>query len=84
MATCDPSTLLNDAKCLECSFSPGMLPYIEIQLLIDILLVIHADADVTPEGLMDRAKCWECKVAPGQAQYVIAQLLCDILNATTP
>lgn len=82
MAVCDAQTLLNEAKCLECNLSPGMLPYVEIQLLIDMLLQVDPTADVTPEGLMERAKCWQCKVSPGMTPYIIAQLLCDILKST--
>lgn len=78
---CDPQTLMDEAKCLECKFTPGMLGYIQVQLLVDLLLALNPAADVTPESLIDRAKCWECKVAPGQVQYLIAELLCEIRDA---
>lgn len=81
MAVCNAQDLLNEAKCLECQLAPGMLPYVEIQLLINMLLQVNPTADVTPEHLMEQAKCWQCKVSPGMAPYVIAQLLCDLLNA---
>jgi len=57
-----------------------MIPYVEIEILTEILQLMDRSADVTPEALAERAKCWQCKVSPGMAPYIIAQLLSDILQ----
>lgn len=80
MATCDPSTLLQQGKCLTC-LTAGQLDIIETQLLIDIAAVLNPALDVTTDGILNRGKCLTC-LTKMQRDIIKTQLLCDISGGT--
>jgi hypothetical protein len=81
MATCNPETLLANAACLQCGVAPGALPYVEAQLLIDIMKITDPTGDYSVDAIIARSSCLQCKLTPQAANYVIAQLLCELLSA---
>lgn len=78
MATCNAQTLLDSGKCFAV-LSPGELLLVQVQLLVEILLQLDADHDVTPATLLDEAKCY-ATLTPFQLRLLIAQLLCEIYS----
>jgi hypothetical protein len=71
--SCEPSALLDAAKCYEC-IPVGAQPEVIIYLLNQIL-----GTGLTPQQLMDGAKCYRC-IPTGLQAEVQTFLLCAIVN----
>ena len=70
---CDPQTLVENAKCIECAIAPGM------QLPVLIYLAAQI-AGVSPNSqtLVDNAKCIECSIPEGMQLPVLISLACQM------
>lgn len=71
MAVCNPSELLESAKCFSC------LGEKELDMVAAQLLREWSGSDDSPSDLMTAASCFQC-LDTKQLEMVQAQLLCDI------
>lgn len=77
LASTDPSTLANAARCFLCTVPPGD------QLAVQTyLLAIIAGVDTSSDGvqaLVNNARCFSCTIPPGDhlavQNYLLVQLL---------
>lgn len=76
--TCDPNTLLAQAKCYDCNLSPGMFAAVEIVLLCAIRDGTAIDCDA--QSLLTQASCILSCIPPGMMPSVKLAILCDIAN----
>lgn len=70
---CDPTTLVDQAKCIECGIPTGM----QLPVLIALAAQI-AGVSADPQTLMNLAKCDECQVPVGLEWPVLIALACQI------
>jgi hypothetical protein len=75
---CDPATLIEQAKCLQCYFTGDMFPAAEIILLCNIRDGTPVNCD--PQLLAAQATCIRSCIPPGAMNAVKTALLCDILT----
>lgn len=76
---CDPATLIEQAKCLQCYLVGDLIPAAEIVLLCHIRDGTPANCD--PQALAAEANCIRRCIPLGAMSAVKTALLCDILNA---
>lgn len=74
---CDPSAILNEARCDLCAIPPGLVGYVALALMCAIRDGEAMSCD--PNALMEQARCLECALMPGQLAYAQLAVLCDIL-----
>lgn len=75
---CDPTTLLEQAKCYQCNLSPGMFAAVEIVLLCAIR--DGTPITCTSQALLAQASCIRGCIPPGMMGAVKLAILCDIAN----
>lgn len=73
---CDPNTLIAQAKCYDCNFTPGMFAAVEIVLLCAIRDKTPITCD--PQTLITQANCIIGCIPPGMMPAVKIALLCQI------
>jgi len=77
---CDPNTLLEQAKCYQCTLSGDLYPALEIVLLCAIRDGTALACD--PQTLVSQASCIRNCIPIGMMSAVKLSLLCNILNGT--
>lgn len=77
---CDPNTLMDAAKCFECTLSGqgDLYPAVEIVLLCAIRDRTPLSCD--PQTLVAQASCIRTCIPLGMMQAVKLSLLCQIAN----
>jgi hypothetical protein len=75
---CDPNTLLEQAKCLDCSLTGALLPAVEIVLLCAIRDGTTLSCD--PQALASQANCIRACIPLGMMPAVRLAILCQIAN----
>lgn len=69
-------TILNDARCLECSLAPGMVWFAILAAIDDLANGRPVPTDA--QTLMDEASCFICKLHPAAVPYAILQALVNL------
>ena len=75
---CDPNTLLEQAKCFQCTLTGDLFQAVEIVLLCALRDGTTLACD--PQTLVTQANCIRSCIPPGMMSAVKLSLLCDILN----
>lgn len=70
---CDPATLVDAAKCIECGIPQGM----QLPVLIYLAAQI-AGTSTDPAILIENAKCIECGIPQGMQLAVLISILCKL------
>jgi hypothetical protein len=73
---CDPNTLLEQAKCLDCNMTGAMYGAVEIALLCAIR--DHSPTPCDPATLLTNARCLMTCIPTGMMPSVKISLLCQI------
>lgn len=71
--SCEPSALLEAAKCIDCTIPEGMKDAVLIYILS-----VGAGVSSNPQALIDGARQIDCCVPKGLRAAIIAQLLCTL------
>lgn len=74
MANCDPTVLLEAARCIEACLPPGNYSAVEVYLWCQTAAMANCD----PQVLLEAAKCIEGCTLEGQRQAIIVYLLAKI------
>jgi len=75
MATCDPQTIVANAKCIECGVPAGMQLAVLIALAANI-----AGVSPDPQNLINLATCMQCNIPDGMRLPILIYLACQIAN----
>lgn len=75
---CDPSLLLEQAKCFQCALAPGMFDAVEISILCAIRDGTSPNCD--PQTLITQASCIMGCIPLYMMPAVKIALLCEIVN----
>lgn len=79
MATAaEAQALMTVANCVWCSIPPGMVPYAQLAIAVDIANSMAVPT--TPNELMAQAKCLECIIPQGLVGYVTLGVLIQYAN----
>lgn len=76
--SCDPNTLLEQAKCFQCNGTGDLLPAMEIALLCRMRDGTTINCD--PQTIINEASCIRGCIPIGAMSAVRVSLLCQILN----
>lgn len=76
--SCDPQTLIDQAKCFQCLLTGDLFPAVEIVLLCAIRDGTPISSD--PQDLITQATCIRTCIPLGMMSAVKASILCDILT----
>lgn len=73
---CETSTLMSDARCLQCAVPPGLVGYVALALMCAI-----RDGDTMAcdaATLLEEARCLQCSIPQGMLGFAQLTVLCDI------
>jgi len=78
LASTDPSTLANTARCFDSCIPPGMQPAVQTYLLAVIAGQDTSSAGI--QALVNNARCFGMCIAPGDQLAVQNYLLVQLLS----
>lgn len=79
--TCTSTALIDATRCQECQIPPGMIPYVKLAILCNIVNGVTMTCDSAT--LIEAAKCFECQIPLGFVPYIEVYLLCQIASGSS-